>query len=69
MFTVPNIASLILSNLKCAFEVLSKKTISMNLYVLCDYYVTFIGMCINKNCFLFIQVMQRRRREDGFSHL
>jgi hypothetical protein len=33
------------------------------------YYVTFIGMSLNKNSFVFIQVMQRIRREDGFSHL
>ena len=33
------------------------------------YYVTFIGISLNNNCFVFIQVMQRRRREDGFSHL
>jgi hypothetical protein len=30
----------------------------MSLYVLCDYYVTLIGMSLNKNCFLFIQVMR-----------
>jgi hypothetical protein len=30
----------------------------MSLYVLCDYFVTLIGMSLNKNCFLFIQVMR-----------
>jgi hypothetical protein len=29
------------------------------------YCVTVIGMSINKNCFVYIQVMQRKRREDG----
>jgi hypothetical protein len=33
------------------------------------YYVTFIGVSLNKNCFVFIKVMQRWRQEDGFSHL
>jgi hypothetical protein len=60
MCTVLNIIMKILSNLKLAFKVLSKKTRTMNLYELCDYYVTF-----NNNCFLFIQVMHCKRREDG----
>ena len=59
MCSVLNIVRQILSNLKRAFKVLSKKTRTMsNLYVLCDYYVTLIGMSLNKNCFLFIQVMR-----------
>jgi hypothetical protein len=41
----------------------------MNLEVLFDYYVTFIGMSLNKNCFLLIQVMQKKRREDGHQNV
>ncbi len=33
------------------------------------YFVTCIGMQLNKNCFAFIQVMQRRRREDGHQNI
>jgi hypothetical protein len=65
MCTVRNILRKILSNSKLEFKVLSKKTRTMNLYELFDYYVTFIGMSLNNNCFLFIQIMHWKRREDG----
>jgi hypothetical protein len=52
-----------------------KKIASLNLwakkpdYCFYLYYVTFICMSLNKNCFLFIQVMQRKRREDGHKNV
>jgi hypothetical protein len=33
------------------------------------HYVTFIGISFDSNCFVFIQVMQRRRREDGHQNI
>jgi hypothetical protein len=39
----------------------------MYLYVLCDYYVTFLH--VTKNFVVFIQVMQMRCQEDGIPRL
>jgi hypothetical protein len=47
------------------FKYLSWKTWLLFLSVLCN----FIGMSLNNNCFVFIQVMQRKRREDGHQNV
>ncbi len=68
MCTVLNIVRQILSNLKRAFEVFSKKEQDQctlfTMWLLCNFY-----WHVTKNFVVFIQVIQMRRREDGIPRL
>jgi hypothetical protein len=57
--------AIFLSKILSACKVLSKKTDQ------CTFmsYVTFIGISLNNTCLVFIQVIQRRRREDELQNI